>query len=63
VTFGGFGFSAVMSGILEDWFAVDIIAKVRDAGVRRKLGEGIRRTASGRRVMRFRMGVVGGVLV
>jgi hypothetical protein len=31
------------------------IAKVRDAAVR-NMGEGIRRTASGRRVMRVRIG-------
>lgn len=35
------------------------IAKVRDAAVRRKVGCGIRRTASGRRVMKVRMEVVG----
>jgi hypothetical protein len=33
------------------------IAKVRDAAVRRKMGCGIRRTASGRRVMKVRMEV------
>jgi hypothetical protein len=48
---------------VEDWFVVVDIAKVRDAAVLREMGEGIRRTARGRRVMRFRMGVVGGVLV
>jgi hypothetical protein len=38
------------------------IAKVRDAAVL-KMGEGIRSTASGRRVMRVRMGVELGVSV
>jgi hypothetical protein len=38
------------------------IAKVRDAAVL-KTGEGIRSTASGRRVMRVRMGVELGVSV